>query len=523
MAIAAQAALEEFRTRSMERDLRAFTAGAWHVIEPATTFIPNWHLDAIADHLMAVSDGQIRRLVINIPPRHSKSLSACVLWPAWEWCRRPEIKSLYTSYSKNFALRDSVATRRLIQSPWYQRRWGHVYQLTSDQNVKSRFENNRSGFRLAGSFLAPPSGDGGHKVVADDPIDIKKAQSVNELERVIETWVQVLSTRLNDPKTGAHVIVMQRLHERDLTGHVLSHGGYVELRLPAEYEPASATVTVGGVRPRVEADDSVVYQREPFRDPRTEEGELLNPRRFGPEEIAHFKGPEGLGPRHYAGQFQQRPSPAGGTIFLRERWQRWTVLPVRDDGSLDFEELWQSWDCTFKDEADSDWVVGQVWGVRGAVFYLLAQIRERLSFSGTAAAIKNLSDLWPLAHRKLIEDKANGPAILDHLKREVPGMKPEPVEGSKIARAHSVEPYQTCGNIAIPHATDAVLPVVTPAEDPKAPPVVTWEPYPCPWVPGFIEEAAQFPNGAHDDQVDALTQAINFRVRRPRPRVRALR
>ena len=226
----------EIESEMARRSLREFVRQAWHVVEPATPYIPGWHLDAICDHLEAVSRREIRNLLINMPPRHMKSLAVSVFWPCWEWATWPERKWLFSSYAASLSIRDSLKCRRLIESPWYQANWGDRFQLTGDQNAKQRFENNKSGYRLATSVGGTATGEGGDRIVVDDPHNVNEAESDLVRRGVIDWWDQVMSTRLNDPKTGAKVIVMQRVHEADLAGHVLAQGGYEHLCLPAEYE-----------------------------------------------------------------------------------------------------------------------------------------------------------------------------------------------------------------------------------------------------------------------------------------------
>src|SRR5579862_1529352 len=293
---------DEIDAEMASRGLREFVRQAWPIVEPSTPFVSGWHIDAIIEHLEAVSGGQIRNLLINVPPRHMKSLLVSVFWPAWEWIRWPERRWLYSSYAAQLSIRDSVKCRRLIESPWYQTRWGHIFALTGDQNAKSRFDNNRSGYRLSTSVGGSVTGEGGDRIVCDDPHKVDEVESDTVRKTAIDWWDVAMSTRVNDPKTSAMVIVMQRCHQRDLSGHLLEKGNFEHLCLPAEYEGPGRVTSIG------------------FSDPRTEIGELLWPERFGPKEIADLK--ISLGSYAAAGQLQQRPSPAGGGIFKRH-WFRY--------------------------------------------------------------------------------------------------------------------------------------------------------------------------------------------------------
>lgn len=480
-------ALVDLEAELGARSLREFVAMAWHVVEPSTEFVPGFHIDAIMEHLEAISRGEIRNLIINVPPRHMKSLLVSVFWPAWEWIRFPQRRWLYASYGAALSIRDSLKCRRLIESPWYQARWGNVFRLTTDQNTKTRFDNNQSGYRIATSVSGAATGEGGDRIVCDDPHNVQEAESDSVRKGTIDWWDVVMSTRQNDPKTSARVVVMQRCHERDLSGHLLHQGGFEHLVLPAEYEGSSKATSIG------------------WCDPRTEQGELLWPARFGPEELASLK--RSLGSYASAGQLQQRPAPAEGGMIKRYWFRYWqppgmNLPPVSvrmPDGSeklipaVEIERVdaqAQSWDCAFKGHEDADYVVGQVWGAIGSSLILLDQDRRRMDFPATLEAVRRLSGLWPDSVLKLIEDKANGSAVIQSLESEIPGIVAVNPEGGKVARASAVSPLIEAGNVYLPHPD--------------------WKP----WVTAFIEECAAFPNGAHDDQVDAMSQAL-LRVLQP--------
>lgn len=450
--------LSQIKTEKARRHLKDFIPEAWHVVEPATPFVTGWHLDAICEHLEAITNGQIRNLVINMPPRHMKSLAVAVFWPAWEWIEHPERRWLFSSYAAQLSQRDSLKCRRLIESPWYQERWGDRFALADDQNAKSRFENDKTGYRLAASVGGAVTGEGGDRVVVDDPHNVQDAPSQTMRESVLRWWDEAMATRLNDPKTGAKVIVMQRVHEDDLSGHVLAQGGYEHLMLQAEYEGVKTRTVIG------------------WEDPRTKPGELLWPERFGPTELAALK--RALGSYGAAGQLQQRPAPQEGGVVKRDWWRHYDRLPDEID------EWIQSWDLTFKKATDNDFVVGQVWVRAGADRYLVDQVRARMNFPESLQAVRDLTARYPETYAKLVEDKANGPALIDTLKREITGLIAVEPMGSKEARFAAVSPQIEAGNVYLP--------------DPNI----------HPWVQDLIEEAAAFPNGAHDDTVDAMSQAL---------------
>lgn len=217
--------------------LRDFVPVAWSTVEPATAFVPGWHIDAICEYLEAVTNGQIQDLIINMPPRHMKSLLVSVFWPAWEWTRKPSTRWLYSSYAESLSLLHSLSCRRVIEAPWYRQAFGSMFTLRSDLNTQKKFENNRSGYRMATSVSGSTTGHGADRLVADDPHNVQEAESDVIRQSVIDWWGGVMTTRRNDPKTSSRVIVMQRVHDADLTGHLLRQGGYEHLCLSAEYEP----------------------------------------------------------------------------------------------------------------------------------------------------------------------------------------------------------------------------------------------------------------------------------------------
>lgn len=472
----------QVKAEKAKRDLREYIRQAWHVVEPATPYTHGWHIDAIAEHLMAVSTRDIRNLLINVPPRHMKSLAVSVFWMTWEWINRPHTRWLFSSYSLSLSIRDSLKCRRVIESPWFQRNWGDVFQLTGDQNAKSRYENTATGYRIATSVDSATTGEGGDIIVVDDPHSAKEAQSDASRNTAITWWDQTMTTRGNNPKTVAKVVVMQRLHEQDLSGHILEKGGWDHLCLPAEYEEKVFVTGIG------------------WKDPRTEHGQLLWEAQFGAEELAISK--RDLGSYGAAGQLQQSPAPAEGGLFKKRYWRFWVpkgvIVPAYQtrlpDGSWyshpqmelpdAFDEQLQSWDMAFKEAKDTNFVAGGAWGRKGAHKFLLDQERGRWDFVKTIGAVERLTERFPKARTKLVEDKANGPAVVSSLRNKIAGLIEVSPEGGKMARAVAISPQVESGNVYLPH------------------------PALYPWVEEYITELATFPNGVNDDQVDQTSQAL---------------
>jgi predicted phage terminase large subunit-like protein len=468
----------------LRRSLHGYLKAMWHVIEPGTLFLDNWHIGAKCEHLEAVSRGEIDNLIINEPPRMLKSTTVSVGWPTWEWTREPSLCSIFMSYDADLAIRDSLKCRRVIESEWYQARWGHMYQLTGDQNAKTRFENDKTGERLATPLGA--TGEGGHRVVIDDPHNMREIHSDAKRKGVIDTWREAISTRTKDPRT-AFVIIMQRGHERDLSGHCLAEEtGWTHLCLPMEYERKRYVFVrrPNGEVFKEERDTKTIESPIGFVDPRTEEGELLFPKRFDHPRVQRLKST--MGPFGVAGQLQQRPSPAGGSIFRRDafKFYRRHQLPIV------WHQQIQSWDMAFKKTDDSSKVAGQVWGRLGANKFLLSRVNKRMSLPESIAAVLIMTDNNPEALAKVIEDKANGPAIMQTLESRVPGLTPWPPKGtpmqSKEARAHNYSIHVEAGNVWLPH----------PEDDPT--------------IEEFIQQHESCPNGEFWDEIDAAGQAMDY-------------
>lgn len=449
----------------MKRSLKEFTRGCWQTIEPGREFYDNWHIDAISEHLQAVVDGKIKRLLINIPPRHMKSISAAVALPAWTWTVQPQKRFLFASYAASLSIRDSVKCRRLIDSQWYKQHFGESFSLTTDQNQKQRFENNQTGYRIATSVDGALTGEGGDIIVVDDPHNVREAESSTVRESVLEWWDQAMQSRLNDPKTGAFIIITQRVHENDLTGHILANdteGEWEHLCLPARYEIGHPTPTKSSLG---------------FTDPRTNEGELLWPQRIDEKTLGTLE--RSLGSYASASQLQQRPMPKGGGILKAEWWVPWE----RDD-LPDIEYVIQSWDTAFSTKEKTSYSARTTWGVfrrHGQMNAIAIEMwYDRVTYPELRKAAQEAYLLYE-PDAVLIEKKASGQSLLQDLRiAGIPVLEYSP-DRDKEARAHAASALLEDGRI--------------------------W--YPCDrrWAKNLIDICAVFPAGENDDVVDTCTQA----------------
>ena len=476
-----------------ERSLHEFIKQAWHVLEPGTPYFDNWHIAEMCAHLEALSAGTFVDLLLNIPPRFMKSITM-VCWKAWEWIRAPWLRHLNFSYSGDLSIRDNIKLRNLILSPWYQSNWGDRFKLAKDQNAKIKFENDHHGFAMASSVDGQGTGEGGDRITVDDPINAKKAHSAAERASVALWWQETMPTRLNSRETGRRCIVMQRLHEEDLSGIVLASGGWEHLCIPFRYEGKAKPTALGWTDPRSVEPDSDFNVSNPecpkFR------GELLWPSRFS--EANARKLEKELGPYAVAGQLQQRPSPKGGGL-LKWSWFRFYDIPPAQMYRL-CKRIVISWDTTFKGTQTSkakdgpDFAVGQVWGEVGADKFLIAQVRGQLEYAEFKAALIQQCKDWPRALTKLIEDKANGSAVLSECARTISGMEAVNPEGGKESRAHAMVPPLASGNIFVPNPN-------LPGNE---------------WVrDDFKPEVESFPNGKNDDQIDAMSQYVIWSLENP--------
>lgn len=452
--------------REQCRTLYGFIREAWPVLEPSTPFVGGWVLQALCDHLQAVSDGRIGRLLVTIPPGMMKSLAVSVFWPAWEWgpLGRPDLRYLTTSFSEANVTRDALKMRRLVTSDWYRRLWGDRVILVGDQNAKLRYENTRSGVREGRSF-GSTTGARADRVIIDDPHSVDTAESDASRDAAVITFREAIVDRLNNPATSAIVVIMQRLHERDVAGAILSGDmGYDHLNLPMEFEPDRRCSTSIG-----------------FSDPRTEDGELLFPERFPVRTVEALKRDKGA--YAWASQYQQRPAPRDGGLFKPEWFDLVTQIPE----GCSFVRAWDLAATVPTAGRNPDWTVGlKMARCRQGIFYIQHVARMR----GTPMEVQRLILDMAAADGKacrieLPQDPGQaGKAQADALTRALAGyrVKTTPVTGSKLTRAQPAAVQAQAGNVKLVVAG---------------------------WNTPFLDELSRFPSGAHDDQVDTFADALN--------------
>lgn len=447
------------------RSLSNYIKQCWSVIEPAQPYVHGWHIDAIAEHLEAVTSGEIIRLAIAVPPGMMKSLMVGVIWPSWEWGPKglSSYRYLGTSHSERLAVRDNMRARRLIQSDWYQKLWGDKVVLMGDQNAKQKFENTATGFREAMPFTSL-TGSRGDRVLADDPMSVDDAKSDAKRTAIIQTFEEALPTRLNNPKTSAIVGIQQRLHVKDVIGIIEAKNlGYEVLMLPMEYDKSRACVTSIG-----------------FKDPRTKTNELLFPERFPREVVDRDK--RTMGSYAVASQFQQLPIPRGGGMFKREWFEIVTAVPIG--------VRWvRGWDLAATDAADNPdaaYTAGVKLGIANdGTIYVGHAVRGQLSSGKVTKLIGNTAsqDGYSVPI-DLPQDP--GQAGKSQVRAFVQGLMGYTVHystesGDKETRAQPFASQAEAGNVKIVQGS---------------------------WNEAYLDEIETFPAGAFKDQVDATSRAF---------------
>lgn len=507
----------------MRRSLALFCQRAWGQID-TQPLVWNWHLDLICACLEAVTRNELNDLLINIPPGHAKSMIVSVLWPAWEWAVDPQKKLISSSYIDSLVARDAVRFRDLIFTPWYQEHFvkprtaiaAHeatkpeadrdpirmlgAWGFKDDQNLKMHMKNTLGGERI-GVTTGSGTGHRAHTEIVDDPLSAETATSKVEREAVVRWFFETMSSRFVDQDNGKRVIIMQRLHEADLAGEVITRGGFAQLVLPTEFDPKRRAEVYakphkhsakcqGEGRP-----ECLISTTERGRliaiDPRTVAGELLFPARFPKSAIDQAKSPKGMGAQAYHAQHQQVPTPPEGNLIKRawftKRWllpgeaplAGYVTRPLPRPSVIEIVT-----DAAFKKTDTSDFVACGVWGLLWPDIYLLDIVWARMTFTETLQAIRGLKTKWKRASGIVIEDKANGSALIDTLKQELSGVIGVEPEGGKESRIAAAARYIEAGNVWLPQS----------ALDQTG---------------ALIEEAVSFPKASHDDGIDMTAYAIN--------------
>ena len=433
------------------------------------------HTRYVCEKLQKIIDGEQHFYIVEMPPQHGKSLSITKTFPSYYLMRYPSKHVMVSAYSQDLYTQFAASNRRNFTA------WSKLFGLKTGKNTANEFEvldprgEGSPGSFFATSMLGGASGMPADLLIIDDPIkNSEEAMSPTIKNKIWNEWNMTFYPRLQ--KGGSVIVIMTRWQKDDLAGRLLQRSSlpWEEIKLPAI------------------AEDMPEGQRDAIG---RKAGEPLCPELHDLDELLTHK--HDMGTQQFTALYQQSPTVEGGNLFKRE-WVKYFVPDRQTQARLGltdkeavvqpkiFDELAQSWDATFKDGDNSDYVAGQVWARRDADYYLMDWVHDRLSFVQTLSAIRSITAKWPRAKAKYIEDKANGSAIIDTLKHEIGGIIPVTPDGGKIVRASAVSPLWEAGNVYVPHPL--------------------WKP----GVEDLLQEIFEFPNAAHDDYVDAMTQALNY-------------
>jgi hypothetical protein len=379
----------------LRQDFSTFAARCFYDLNPQTELAMNWHLEVIAAKLAAVRQGQIPRLIINLPPRHLKSLLASIAFPAWCLGHDPSAQILCVSYAGELADKLARDCRLIMMSPWYRRIF--PTRLAPHRQAVQEFLTTRQGYRLATSNGGVLTGRGADIILIDDPLKPEEALSDTQRRAANEWFSHTLYSRVNNKRSGAIVIIMQRLHEDDLIGHVLAQEPWEIVRFPAiaEEDEVHRIETILGTR-------TFVRRR----------GEALHPEREPLDTLARIR--HTIGEYNFAGQYQQCPAPLGGGLVKEQWFKRYG----EKDRPESFDRIVQSWDTANKATELSDFSVCTTWGIKGKNLYLLSVLRKRLEYPALKRAVREQQSLFN-ADVVLIEDKASGTQLIQELITEV--------------------------------------------------------------------------------------------------------
>jgi predicted phage terminase large subunit-like protein len=449
----------------LRSDLVSFVERSFYELNPQTEYRHNWHIDVIADALERCRSGQLRRLIINVPPRSLKSHMASIAFPAYLLGHDPSKQIICASYGQDLADKLAGDFRTLIQSDFY----GDLFpqtKLSSARPALNDLKTTEKGCRLSTSVGGPTTGRGADFIIVDDPLKPDEALSETQRNSVNDWYDHTLVSRLNDKGKGCTIVIMQRLHEDDLVGHVTRHGGWEVIRFPAIAEEDEAHTI------------NSLWGKQTFL---RRAGEALHPERESLELLAHIR--EIQGEYTFAGQYQQSPAPLGGGMVKKSWFKTYTATDLPQE----FELIFQSWDTANKSTELSDYSVCTTWGLQKNHLYLLHVFRKRLDYPELRRLVKEQAERHK-AKTILIEDKASGTQLIQDLRADgVHGTTRYEPKLDKIMRMNSVTSTIENGFVHLPDRAD--------------------------WLPEYLHELSSFPRGKFDDQVDSTSQALDWAKR----------
>jgi predicted phage terminase large subunit-like protein len=444
----------------LRADFASFALHSFHALNPRTPFVPGWHFEFIAAKLAAVRAGHLQRLIVNVPPRHLKSHLASVAFPAWCLGHEPGLEILCVSYAQDLADKLSRDCRHIVAGDWY--REVFPTRLSAQRHAMSEFATTAQGCRLATSVGGVLTGRGADLIIIDDPLKPEEALSQAQRQAANDWFDHTLYSRLNDTRTGAIILIMHRLHEDDLAGHVLAQEDWEVVRLPAIAE-----------EDEIWALDAEFGQNSFTRRC----GEALHPERQPFETLERIR--RTIGEYNFTGQYQQAPSPQGGGMVKAA----WFPAYGANERPEKFDRIVQSWDTANKASELSDFSVCTTWGIKGKDIYLLHVLRRRMEYPELKRAVGEQCQAFD-ASVVLIEDKASGTQLIQELVAEglhaVTRYQPQ---SDKIMRMHAQTGMIENGFVHLPKEAA--------------------------WLAEYLHELTVFPKSKHDDQADSTAQILD--------------
>jgi len=457
----------------LRRNLVDFTHRVFQTVVPGQTFLGNWHIDAIAYELERARRGEIRRLIITLPPRNLKSICASVALPAFVLGHDPATRIVCASYSQDLTAKHARDCRAVIEAPWYRQLFPRT-RIDPRKNAEAEFETTAKGYRLGTSVGGTLTGRGGSLIIIDDPLKPAEAMSETKRAAVSEWYDSTLTSRLDNKRDDVIILIMQRLHVDDLVGHVLEKEGetWTHLNLPA----------ISDQPQKIPLADGIFYHRA--------EGEILHPEREPLSVLGELRA--AMGSQSFSAQYQQAPVPPGGALVQRDWFRSYDRLPDLGAG----DQIIQSWDTASKAQKTNDYSVCTSWLMQGKNFYLIDVFRKRLEFPDLKRRIVSHAEEYE-AQAVLIEEAGSGISLIQELRHE-DRIRPIPIRphNDKVVRLESQSAVIEAGHVLLPEN--------------------------APWLGDFLVEVLSFPSGRHDDQVDSLSQFLNWaaaKLRQPVPSV----
>ena len=446
-------------TQGLRQNFPTFIHRTFLTVDPGTKYLRNWHIEAIAHHLQMCAEGKIKRLIITVPPRHLKSICASVALPAWILGHDPTKQVICICYSQELTDKFTGQFRAVITSDWYRSAFPNTRPA---KNIETEYATTKGGFRYATSVGGTLTGRGGNFIIIDDPIKPEEAMSKTSREKAISWYRTTLTTRLNNKNDDVIILIMQRLHMDDLAGHLLENepGDWTHLDLPA----------IASEHQKIPIGNGEFHHRE--------KGDVLHHERESRDSLDKIKA--SLGSEIFSAQYLQSPVSEEGNMIKRDWLRFYDALPDRGPN----DRIIQSWDTAMKPEERNDPSVCTTWLEKGELYYLMDVTRERVDFPGLKGLVIDLNRRFQ-ADVVIIEDKTSGTSLIQDLNGEGSlhpiAFKPE---GDKIMRMHAECAKIEAGRVLLPREAT--------------------------WLDTFLSEILAFPGSRHDDQVDSLSQFLNW-------------